>query len=141
MGYCFVPEQLGSDGENVVRAIPTFGLDYSRWITPKFGLGSFNDIELSTYVIDVEGDDGDYLAREYAFITTICLIYSPFEDFTVYGGGGYEFEKHHNFAVIRLGVEYEIPIRNDWDVSFGLAFDHKEVYNSLSFAVCFGKSF
>jgi hypothetical protein len=140
LGYVFVPEEVENESGKF-RLVPTFGLDYERMITDKFSIGLFNDFEASAYFIkDPEAEEG-VLEREYVFITTLCLIYSPVERWTVYVGGGYEFEVHENFAVLRLGSEYEIPIRNNWDVAFGLSWDHKQIYNSVGFTVAFGKRF
>jgi hypothetical protein len=139
VGYVFVPEDVDNkDGSNV-RIVPTFGLDYDFRLAPRWAIGLYNDIELNSYFISYQG--GELLQREHVFISTLCVIFSAAEGWSVYAGGGYEFEKHHNFAVLRLGTEYEIPIRNDWDVAFGLSFDHKEVYNSIGFTIAFGKRF
>ena len=140
MGYVFVPEQV-EDEDGMLRIVPTFGVDYERILSEKWAIGSFNDLELSSYFIKDPEEESGVLKREFVFITTICAIYTPVEYWTVYVGAGYEFETHQNFAVFRLGTEYEIPIRNDWDVAFGLSWDHKQVYNSIGFTVAFGKRF
>lgn len=140
LGYVFVPEETSNETGGSARLIPTFGVDYEYRIHPKFALGWFNDIELSSYLIEYE-DEGEYLQREYAFISAICLVYSPFNRFAIFAGPGYEFEHHQNFRVFRVGVEYEILMPDDWDVAFGLSFDHKEVYNSFGITIAFGKRF
>jgi len=141
LGYTFVPEEIADDDKGQFRVIPTFGIDYERKLGNKWALGLFNDIELTSYLISDEAEESGLLERDFVFITTIVVIYSIKEQWTVFGGGGYEFEKNKNFAVMRLGTEYEIPIRNEWDVAFGLNWDYKEVYQSLGFTVAFGKRF
>ena len=141
MGYVFVPEETDLIDGSSFRLIPTFGIDYDFSFNRKWAIGWFNDIEASSYIIEYDDGKVEQLEREYLIISTICLIYTPVKHFTVYAGGGMEFERHQNFAVIRIGTEYEIPIRNNWDVAFGLSFDHKEVYNSYGFTVAFGKRF
>ena len=140
VGYVFVPEQI-EEGGTEGRIIPTFGVDYERILSPKWAIGSFNDIELSSYFITDPDEDAGVLKREVVFITTICAIYTIMDYWTVYGGAGGEFETHKNFFVVRVGTEYEIPIRNEWDVTLGLSLDHKEVYNSIGFTIAFGKRF
>lgn len=138
MGYVFVPEETGSETTNSVRLIPTFGIDYEFKLHPRWALGWFNDIELSSYVIEYHSHE-EALVRENAFITALCLVYSPVHRLALYAGPGYELETHQNFAVIRVGIEYEIPIPDNWDLAFGLSWDHKEVYNSVGITVAFGK--
>lgn len=140
IGYVFVPEQIEEIGAQA-RIIPTIGLDYERRLSEKWAIGSFNDLELSSYFIKDDQEDEGVLEREFVFISTICAIYTPIEYWSVYLGAGYEFEKNKNFFVARLGTEYEVPIRNDWDVAFGLSWDYKEVYNSIGFTIAFGKRF
>ena len=141
MGYVFVPEEVNENDQSQIRIIPSFGLDYERVISPKWSIGLFNDVELSSYFINDPNQESGVLKREFVFITTLCAVYTIMDYWTVYGGAGYEFESHENFFVTRIGTEYEIPIRNNWDATFGLSWDHKEVYNSIGFNIAFGYRF
>ena len=127
MGFSFIPDESAEDGDPLFNIIPSVGFDYERWFNEKWAIGWFNEIELATYYIA----DYDVLKRQNAIITSITAIYSVNEYFKIFAGPGYEFEKHQNFFVSRLGAEYEIPIRNNWDVSLSLIWDNKEVYDSF----------
>ena len=141
MGYVFVPQQVDENDKSSFRLVPVFGLDYERVLTNKWAMGVYNDVELSSYFIDDPNAESGVLQREFVFISTLCAIYSITDYWTVYGGAGYEFEVNKNFVVGRIGSEYEVPIRNEWDVTFGLSWDYKEIYNSIGFQIAFGKRF
>ena len=141
MGFVFIPEQINEEGDHLVQIIPTIGLDYERHLVGKWSIGLYNDLELNSYQIKDPRNNTETLTREFVFVSTLCVIYSPIEQWTVYTGIGYEFETHENFEVFRVGTEYEIPIKNDWDCAFGLSWDHKEIYNSIGYTVAFGKRF
>jgi hypothetical protein len=140
MGYVLVPDQV-EDTDGKIRIVPSFGLDYIRILSPKWAIGLINDIELSSYYIHDPKEESGVLEREFAFISSVCVFYNILDEWTVFVGAGYEFETNQNFFATRLGTEYEVPIRNDWDVSFGLNWDYKEIYNSFGFNVAFGKRF
>ena len=59
----------------------------------------------------------------------------------IYTGGGIEIEKHHNFAVLKIGTDYELQMSNNWDISASFTFDYKEKYTSWSLMVTVGKHF
>ena len=139
VGYIFVPEQRDYIEEKAFSIIPAIGLDYEYRVTEKWGIGSYNDIELTNYYIVT--DDNSYLERERVFITAVCVFFEVGENMSAYAGGGYEMDVHENFFVYRAGVEYKVDIRKGWDTAFGLSFDFKEVYKSFGFTIAFGKKF
>ena len=51
-------------------------------------------------------------------------------------GPGYELEKHESFPIFRMGVDYHIPVKDEWFVPVALIYDIKEGYSSWS--VCLG---
>lgn len=141
MGFTFVYSTVPSDSEVLDRGklIPTIGINYMYRLKPRFSLATLNALELSSYTI-VEKDATE-VQREFAFITVIAGIYEVLPMWSIAAGAGIEMESHQNFYVLRLGTEYEVPIRNDWDVSFALEYDYKEEYSSVAFLISFGKRF
>ena len=122
-----------------VLVVPTLGIDYEFWINHKFAISVQNDFELSSYVIETH--DGEEVDREFAYLVAATFVYEPIANLSLFLGPGYEFEASNSFFVFRVGGAYGIPIRNHWDVGFTVTYDHKDVYDAVSFGVLFGKRF
>jgi hypothetical protein len=69
------------------------------------------------------------------------LVYEPVERLALYTGAGREFEESEDFWVWKFGVEYSFPLPRDWDIAVGVAYDYKDVYDSIGVGVSFGKRF
>jgi hypothetical protein len=66
-------------------------------------------------------------------------IFEPVPRLTLYTGAGYEFEEEENLPVWKLGVEYSFPLQHDWDIALSVAYDYKEIYDSVGMGISFGK--
>jgi len=120
--------------------VPSWGLNYDFWITPRWAIGSHNDMEIAHYVI--EDEHGVEIDRERPIILSVVGIFKPTHHIELLAGFGKEFEKHHNYWVYRFGIEYEFDIRNHWMLSPSLIFDLKEsVYDSWTLGLVIGKKF
>lgn len=119
--------------------VPTIGVNYSYIINRKFAIALLNDVELASYTIKV--DDLKYQSRDYRYIVSIVAGYKIAPHFMVMLGYGFEFEKNETYHLIRTGLEYDIRLRDYWDVLFGINYDYKEDYSTISFSISFGKSF
>jgi hypothetical protein len=137
LGYTYIPE--GGD-ENQTETtgvfIPTLGLDYLFRINQKWQIGLMTDIELGNYVI-VHKE----LNRENAFIVTAIGSYKILHNWSVFGGGGIELEKHKNLAILRLGTDYLFKLGKGWELGPGFYYDLKEGYDTWSLSVVIGKGF
>lgn len=123
-----------------VLAIPSFGLDYEYWISEKWGFGVFSDIELITNRIISSNDL--LFERHYPIVLTFDAIWNPIEHFEFVVGPGIEFEKEEVSKLIRFGVEFDLPLKNHWDVAPTIIFDKKiEGDVILSFGIGIGKRF
>ena len=149
MGNTLIPKS--SAGESTDILVPTFGVDYSYWVSPKFGFGVGADFEISSYVVET-GDSGGHrsasggegegeVRRQNALILAGLLFWEPIHRVMFFGGAGREFEQHEDFWVIRLGAEYAFPLPDQWGLGVTLMYDHKEVYDTWSFGVGFTKRF
>lgn len=119
--------------------VPTIGIDYLYKFSPNWGLGWYNDLELSSYL--VESGESEEIRRERAFVTALGVSYNITHHFAVFTGYGIELERHQNFQVFKAGMVYGIPFRDAWDLGFGLTYDHKEIYQSLAFSILFERKF
>lgn len=136
-GYTYVPEGAA---EGSIEAdgvfIPAIGLDYFRRIHPKWEIGTMIDLELGEYIIAKRD-----LNRHNALVVAGIAAYNLTDQWTFYGGGGIELEKHENLWIGRLGGEYGWKMGNDWVLAPGFFYDLKKGYDSWSFSVAFGKEF
>ena len=144
VGYGWVPKgQTGTESEGTL-VIPSLGLDYERWFHPRFALGWYNDFQLSSFVVEREGEhdvEEKLLEREYAFVTAVVAVFEVVERLAVYAGPGQEFESNENFFVFKIGAEYEFPLPNLWGLSIGGSYDIRDLYDSWGFGISIGKRF
>lgn len=136
-GYAFIPGAIDEDGQTRPTIIPVLGLDYEYWFNHKIGLGLQNDLELASYKI--ERDHQEYLDRNYAFVTALVCIYEPVTNWALFAGPGYEFEKHHNFPLLKIGTDIGKSFEDGWGVGLTIAYDIKEVNSALSLGITVSK--
>ena len=108
--------------------IPTIGLSYEFFFTPRVGLGVTADLELQNYVI--EAGEADELERDRNLIITAIVLVEPVERFALFAGAGGEFEKNENFFVVRVGTAYAFRIGRSWELAIEGSYDYKDVYGS-----------
>lgn len=135
-GLVHVPEghEEGSS-DNTGILIASYGLEYSYRLNHKWGLGLMVNIESGNYLIHED------IHRDNAILISGVGIYELMLNWEVYFGAGVEIEKHHNYALFRLGTLYKFPIGKEWDISPSFTFNHKIVYNSWEIAITVGKEF
>ncbi|HBH05028.1 MAG TPA: hypothetical protein DDX92_00310 [Flavobacteriales bacterium] len=140
VGYTLVPTIREADNdEQGLTFSATFGFDYEYWIRPRFGIALLNDIELNSYTILT--NQGNLLERYFNLVSTPAVVYEFYPNWSLFVGGGIEFDEVENLPVIRLGTEFEVPIRNEWDVAFSMYYDYKKEYSSITLGIVFGKRF
>ena len=137
-GYTHIP-----DGYEEVKGdqsiwVPTFGLAYGYHFNHKWGTALTVNMETGNYLIEFNRED---LERENVLIITAVATYEILPKWGVFLGPGIELESHHNFAVLRFGTEYIIPMKKNWNVIPVLTFDHKIDYTSWEIAIAIGKRF
>ena len=136
IGHTYLPKdtRVGKD----VAILPSFGLDIEYWFNHRIGVGFHNDLELLHFQVREEHDI--IIERNYPLLITFDVMYQPVPRLTFYFGPGMELEKHENFFVTRIGIEYEIDIRNGWDVHPVLFYDaRRDAYDTFSLGLGFGK--
>jgi hypothetical protein len=137
-GYTFVPKGVDESSEEEGILAPTISVEYFYKFSHRWAAGLMVDMEMSQYLIPFLDD---FLTRDKALIIGAVGLYEPIEYWGIFAGAGMEIESHHNFAVIRVGTDYEFLIGNNWDISPSLSFDFKEEYSSWALMVGFGKHF
>jgi hypothetical protein len=137
-GYTYVPKGVDESTEEEGIFVPTLSVEYFYKFSHKWSAGLMVDFELSQYVIPFLDD---FVERHNTLIIGAVGLYEPIVNWGIYAGGGIEIEKHHNFAVLKIGTDDEFQIGKKWDISRSLTFDYKEEYTSWSLMVSFGKHF
>ena len=140
-GSILLPE-YNDHGQEIGKVLlPSISVDYEFWWHHKVGFLFSNEFVLSSY--EVRSDLGEFIKRESILITAIGLTYSPIKHLGVYGGGGVEIDllTGYNFCIFRTGVEYAIPIRNNWSTVLAISSDFRKQYTSVSFEIGFVKEF
>jgi hypothetical protein len=148
-GNTIVPSGGESEDHITTAIVPTLAFDYEYWFGRRFAIGWYNDFTLTTFFVETDreappgapsSDSGnEIIQRKPVFLTAVVGIFEPVPRVTLYTGAGYEFEEEENLPVWKLGVEYSFPLPHDWDLALALAYDYKEVYDSISVGLSFGK--
>jgi hypothetical protein len=141
LGVIALP-QFDLDGEHIGEVfLPAFSLDYELWYNRKFGFLFMNEYVLSSFV--ARDHLGDFIEREHILISAIALGYSPFDHLAGFIGFGMEIDLGNGITnnVLKMGMEYSIPIRNHWHSVLLLTGDFREYYGSASFEIGFAKEF
>ena len=144
IGQTLIPvgEQLTTTSDNLIA--PTFGIDFTYKMSPRWFITSMNDVELASYLINT-GDIVN-LNREYAFITALVVTWEVLPHWGIFAGPGIELEKHENFYVTKIGTEYIFVFSNKWDLGVAVGLDRKfgvegGVFTTYSMGLGVGKVF
>ena len=137
-GHVFGAEDI--ENGNTIVTIPTWGIDYQYWINSKFGGGLKSDVEIMNYKIETQ--EGNSLERNNPMIISTVFLYHPLKGWNFLIGPGVEFEKSHNFFVLRGGMAYEFELPGHWDFAPELVFDLKDGHiGSFTWGIGVGKRF
>jgi hypothetical protein len=68
--------------------------------------------------------------------------FKPVEYWTVFVGGGIELEEKESFGLIRIGLERNIEISDQWEIPLSLTYDAKiNVYDTWSLGIGIARRF
>jgi len=142
-----------NSGDNWI-ALPSFGINYNYSFNEKWAIGLHNDIIVEEFIVEDpnahetvelhknEDLELEGITRSHPIASAIMLTYKPYEHIALLAGGGMEFSKEENFALIRLGLEFPFHIPNDWEIFGAAAFDiNIDAYNSFTFGIGIAKLF
>ncbi len=137
-GFTHIP-----DGYEEVKGdqdvwVPTFGLAYGYHFNHKWGTALTVNMETGQYKVERNSED---LERKNVLIITAVATYEILPKWGVFLGPGIELERQHNFAVLRFGTEYIIPMKKDWNIIPVLTFDHKVDYTAWEVSIAIAKRF
>lgn len=136
-------------------ALPSFGINYNYNFNEKWAIGLHNDIIVEEFIVEDpnahdsevvlhknEEPEVDGIKRSHPIASAIMLTYKPHEHIALLAGGGMEFSKEENFALIRLGAEFPFEIPNDWEIFGAMSYDiNIDAYNGFTFGFGIAKLF
>lgn len=132
LAHTYLPESTVNGVE--MLALPSFGLDLEYWFNEKYGIGLHNDLELVTF--EIKDGEESVITRNYPLLLTIDFLWRPTEDLGVFFGPGVEFETQENFAVFRVGTEYDRSVSDRISVIPMAFYDFRYgAYNSFSIGI------
>lgn len=138
IGHTRIPDEHA--GENFF--IPFWGLDVEYWPHNQWGIGFHSDLELETFVILRDNTEEEELERISPLVITLDALYKPWKGLVVQLGPGIEFEQSKNFALLRLGIEYEFELNHHWDIAPTVFYDTRfNEYHTWSIGLGVGKRF
>ncbi|MCG8307756.1 MAG: hypothetical protein MI975_10240, partial [Cytophagales bacterium] len=127
------------NGKEQYVLAPTFGIDYEHRLSPKWAIGSYNELALLN--IEVEQDHESFIKRENVFLFSAVVLYEFFPDISIYAGTGFETDPHHTFWIRYFGAEYTFLKSMDWRIAFSAGYINKDSYDAFSFGLVLGRSF
>ena len=123
LGYSLVDNSFTAS-TNDLLIVPTFGINYDYFFHKSWGVGLHSDIVLQQFTIE-RHHDKEEIVRDNPIAVCGIIIFKLTHHWSLLGGYGVEYEKHESLDLIRFGVEYEIPIQNNWEISFTTEYDYK----------------
>lgn len=141
------------DGENPANiTLPSFGLNYTYFISEKWRIGLHSDIIIEDFVVkesaattsDDDHGGGEIRGIERGTPIASCIvgIYKPLPYLGLLAGFGREFSSHEDFTVIRFGIEAPYHLPKNWELFGVLTYDiNIDAYQSLTYGIGIGKLF
>lgn len=126
--------------------VPTLGLDYFYTLNKRFDIGLITDLELDSYYVEDHNSTDTHFERINVLVLTPVIKYKPMHCIGIIAGGGVELEfigkeEMETIGVIKLGLEYEVPIKNGWELTPSFMLDLKEEYSTTALGISLGKRF
>jgi hypothetical protein len=139
-GNTLVPAAKTAEGENSVLLFPSLGINYEFLFNHRFGLAWMNEFEIQSYA--VEHNEHAEIDREYPVISSVVLLYEPVNHLVLFAGPGIEFEKHHNFSILKAGIAYKFSLPKYYGLGFEFSYELKnKTYDAWTFGLIISKGF
>lgn len=136
--HTYIPTETVDGPELLI--IPTFGLDIEYWFNPHWAIGLHNDIELESF--EIKTAEGEFIERQFPVVLTLDAIWKPRRYWVLLAGPGYEITPEENFAVFRMGMEFEYEISHWLDISPNVMYDIRDnAFDTFSYGLGVGFRF
>lgn len=139
-GNTLVPSAKTAEGENSVVLFPSWGVNYEYKIKHNYGVSLMSEFEMQSYAI--EHDEHAEIEREYPIILAAVFVYEPVKHLALFAGPGIEFEKTHNFSIIKAGAAATFTLPKHFGIAFEFSYERKnKTYDAWTFGILVGKGF
>lgn len=140
----FVEHETGHNATG--KWVPTLGLDYFYTLNKHFDLGLISDLELDSYYVKDHNTSNTHFERINVLVLTPVIKYKPLHCIGIIAGAGVELEfvgkdEMKSFGVVKLGLEYEVAIKNGWELTPSFMLDLKQEYSTSALGISLGKRF
>ncbi|MEN8799303.1 MAG: hypothetical protein ABF293_08660 [Flavobacteriaceae bacterium] len=132
-----------SNGDRGWLGVPSWAINYNYRFNENWSLGLHSDIIIEVFVVEGRGNSVEALVREYPFSTVIAGTYKPTGKLGFVLGAGAEWERQESFAMVRLGLDYGLHLRElKLEVLFGVNYDILiEAYDTYNIGIGIAKLF
>lgn len=138
IGNSHIPDATSESSSTLV--LPNIGINYKYWFNERFALGSYNNLVARTFVVN--NDEYNDYEIKYPFVTTVVGVFRPWKNLGFFAGPGALISDSGNFFIVRLGLDYEFTLSNNWYVIPRFMFDSiGGDIESYTLGIAFGKNF
>lgn len=139
LAHTSVSQGINVVGDRTWLMLPSWGLNYNYWLTHRWAIGLHTDLITETFVVTEnhnEADNEPEVERTRPVAPALMLSYRPHHHWAFILGGGIEFAKEENLALVRAGTEYTIHLGGPWETSGSLAYDFRfDAYDSYTLGI------
>ena len=135
MANSHVPHAM--NGDKKISVIPAWGFDVDYFFHPRWSVALQGDIKIQSFELE---DENVLLERSHPLAFAGVVHYHALRHWSFYAGPGYEFEKHKNLFLVKVGSEYSFEISENFEIALNLMYENKEdVYDCWTFGIAFNK--
>ena len=152
--HAHISSVVNSEGDKEWLNLPSYGLYFNYWLNQKWGIGLHSDIIIEEFDVEDPNADEQHAAKSTSeeasaniergtpIAAAIVLMYQPLEHLVLVAGGGMEFSKHEDFALIRFGVDIPFEMGHHWEVFGTATYDiNIDAYDSYNLGLGVAKRF
>ena len=139
--HTLVPTAVNDSNEKYWLALPSWGLDYDRYLGQSWRVGMHTDLVIQNF--EFEDNEGIIKKRVKPLSVVGVVTRELGKGFSVFAGGGIELSSdEETLALLRIGVEYGWELPRDFEISVNAMTDIKiNAYNAFVFGFGIGKNF
>jgi hypothetical protein len=145
LAHTHVAQGVNAEGDLTWLALPSWGLNYNFWLSPKWAIGLHTDLINETFRgeenLSGEGEKPT-VERTQPIAPALMFTYRPHHHWAFALGGGAEFAKEGDLFLMRAGTEYTIHLGGPWETSGSLAYDIRfDAYDSWTLGIGITRTF
>ena len=145
LAHTHVAQGVNADGDLTWLALPSWGLNYNFWFTPKWAIGLHTDLINETFKVEENLSEEEVVPtveRTRPIAPAIMVSYRPHHHWAFTLGAGQEFAKEGDLLLLRAGTEYTIHLGGPWETSGSLAYDFRfDAYDSWTLGIGITRTF